>query len=93
MTEQLNKSNSVPMMQDRVGGVERFSQRFFREDVAEAESGGRGSEEAGWGAGDTLRPLSIPATCVIWRPRSLGSIAPPALYSLRGGRNDRGLQA
>ena len=55
MTEELNKSNSVPMMQDRVGGVERFSQRFFREDVAEAESGGRGSEEAGWGAGDMLQ--------------------------------------
>jgi len=43
------------MMQDRLGGVERFSQRFFREDVAQAESGGRGSEEAGWGAGDTLQ--------------------------------------
>ena len=55
MTEQLNSGDSVPMMQDRLGGVERFSQRFSREDVAQAESGGRGSEEAGWGAGDTLQ--------------------------------------
>ena len=55
MAEQLSNHNRVPTVSDRVGGVERFSQRFFRADVAEAESGGQGSEEAGWGAGDTLQ--------------------------------------